>query len=347
MKRFFILLTTVFFLLSGFTFAEEAVLIDFSKLAADYPEDNPVENGRTIVDYSDKAGSSYTEMEKAQMKASIALNNWEVILSSSSRTVLNQSLSLTKEVPVNDDAKKYAGEKVLGIRVHFPSEDYNAWALIAPPFEIPAYMKKTNIESDGSLTVDTTDRYGSKFIDGYGVVKNVGVIKSVSVNMYGSNFPNGFEVLLKDQNNKEMAIFMDYMDFDGWRTLTWKNPNYVSEVRNREIFKRPLYPKATPMFKIAGMRIIRDASQEGGDIITYVKDISIVYDKALLNVERDVDEEAIWGILKEREESRRTAEFEKLGHKQVLRYLEKKKMHSDEEINVPPADENAEQAPQQ
>lgn len=337
MKRFFILLTTVLFLMSGFAFAEEAVLIDFSKLAADYPQDNPTQNVRTMVDYSDKAGTSYSEQEKAQMKASIALDNWDIILAPSSRTVKNQSLSLTKEVPVLDDAKKYAGETVLGARIHFPEADFNSWALIAPPFEIPAYMKKTILEADGTLSVDTTDRYGDKFVDGYGVVKNIGVLKSVSVNMYGSNFPNGFEVILKDQNNKEIPIFMDYMDFEGWRTLTWKNPNYISLVRNREIKTRPLYPKATPMMKIAGLRIRRDSQQDGGDIITYIKDISVVYDKALLSIERDVDEEAIWGILKEREESRRTAEFEKLGHKQVLRFLEKRKMHSDEDINEPPA----------
>ena len=343
MKRFFILLTTVFFLLSGFTFAEEAVLIDFSKLAADYPEDNPTENVRTMVDYSDKAGTSYSKEEKSQMKASIALNNWDVILCPSSRTVVNQTLSMTKQVPVLEEAKKYAGETVLGVRVHFPEADYNSWALIAPPFEIPAYMKRTTIEADGTVKEDQTDRYGEKFVDGYGVVKNVGVVKSVSVNMYGSNFPNGFEIILKDQNNNEMPIFMDYMDFEGWRTLTWKNPNYISEVRNREIVKRPLYPKATPMMKIAGMRISKDSQQDGGDIITYIKDISIIYDKAILNIERDVDEEAIWGILKEREESRRTAEFEKLGHKQVLRYLEKRKMHSDEDVNEAPADENAQQ----
>ncbi len=336
MKRFFILLTTVFFLLSGFTFAEEAVLIDFSKLKADYPEDNPTENVQTIVDYSDKAGTSYSKEEKSQMKASIALNNWEVILCSSSRTVINQTLSMTREVPVLDGAKKYAGETVLGIRIHFPQANFNSWALIAPPFEIPAYMKKTTLESDGTLKIDETDRYGEKFVDGYGVVKNVGVIKSVSVNMYGSNFPNGFEVILKDQNNTEIPIFMDYMDFEGWRTLTWKNPNYIADVRHREIVKRPLYPKAAPMIKIAGMRISKDYQQDGGDIIAYIKDISIVYDKAILSIERDIDEEAIWGILKEREESRRTAEFERLGHKQVLRYLEKRKMHSDDDVNQAP-----------
>ena len=332
MKRFFIILTTVFFFIGANSFAEEAVLIDFSKLAADYPEQNPVENAQTLVDFSDRAGTSFTEAEKAEMKTSIALNNWDVILASSARRVINQSLSMSREVPVNDEAKQYAGEKVLGVRIHFPDEPFNSWAMIAPPFEIPAYMRNTVIGNDGALSEDETDRYGSKFTDGFGVVKNVGVLKSVSMNVYGSNFPNGLEVILKDQNNEEKVIFMDYMNFDGWRTLTWRNPNYITEVRNREVFIRPLYPRAAPMYKLAGIRILKDASQEGGDIITYIKDISIIFDKAVLEVERDIDEEAIWGILKEREESRRTAEFSKLGQRQVLRYLESKKMHRDSDL---------------
>ena len=184
MKRFFILLTTVFFFISAISFAEEAVLIDFSKLAADYPEQDPKENARTLVDYSDKAGTSYSDAEKAEMKTSIALNNWDVVLASSSRRVINQALSMTKEVPVIAEAKKYAGEKVIGIRIHFPDESFNSWALIKPPFEIPAYMKKTNIEGDGKLVEDETDRYRTKFIDVYGVVKNYGVSKSHSLNVY-------------------------------------------------------------------------------------------------------------------------------------------------------------------
>ncbi len=331
MRRFFIFLTTLFFLIGGISFAEEAVLIDFSKLAADFPNDQPKENARTMIDYSDKAGTSYSDEEKEMMKISLALNNWEVRLASSARRIVNQSVTMAKEVPVLDSAKKYAGEKVLGVRVNFPNESFNSWAAVKPPFEIPGYQRMTTIDGNGNLVEDESDRYGNKFVDGYGVVKNVGVIKSVSMNMYGSNFPNAVEIVLKDQNNHEQVLFMDYMNFEGWRTLTWKNPNYISEVRQRDVFASPLYPKATPFVKIAGINIKKDAMQEGGDIITYVKDITIIYDKAINDLERDIDEEAIWGIMTEREEARRTAEFERLGHLQVLRYLESKKMHVDSE----------------
>ena len=49
----------------GTVSAEEAVLIDFAQLTADYPADSPVHNERTLVDYSIAAGSSYTDEEKA------------------------------------------------------------------------------------------------------------------------------------------------------------------------------------------------------------------------------------------------------------------------------------------
>jgi hypothetical protein len=315
MKRFVILLCIALLFVGVSISAEESVLIDFALLAAD--TDNG-QNEATILDFADKAGSSFTDEEKALMKTSLALNNWEVVLASSSRTVVNQSNSLTREVLVKDSAKKYAGERVLGVRIHFPNEPFNSWAIIRPPFEIPAYMPK-----------DDQDRLGAKFEGGYGVVKNVGVIKSVSIEVYGSNFPNGLGIILKNENNEETNIFMDYLEFDGWKTLTWNNPNYISEVRNRELTRYPLYPRVAPLVKLAGIIIYKDAAQEGGDFVTYIRRITIVYDKAVLDLERDIDDEAIWGILTAREEARRTAEFNRLGNLQVLRYLEQKKMHSD------------------
>ena len=333
MKRVVILLfcAIAMVFMAASVFAEESVLIDFSQLAADYSpdgSDTPTQNEATIIDFADKAGTGFSEEEKAEMKTSLALSNWEVELASSSKTVFNQSNSLAKEVPVREDAKRYAGENVLGVRIHFPTEPYNSWALIKPPFEIPQYMKKTIVEDDGTLTADEEDMSGSKF-DGYGVIKNVGVIKSLSMNVLGLNFPMGLELVLQDQNNREYSMFMSYLNFDGWRTLVWNNPNYVTEVRNRELKRFPLYPKATPSFKLVGIRILRDKEQEGGDFIGYIKDISMVYDKAVLTLDTDVNNEAVWGILQEREESRRNAEFEKLGEMQILRHLESKKMHQE------------------
>jgi hypothetical protein len=308
-------------------FADTSVLLDFSTLV---PDTDFGENEATIVDFSQQAGTGFTDEERNAMKTSLAIENWEVALASSSRSVNNLRKSMTKAVLVNEDAVKFGGETVLGVRIHFPEDPFNSYALVKPPFEIPAYMKRTILQSDGTMIEDDADMKGSKF-DGYGVIKNIGVVKSISVNVYGSNFPNGFGIILKDQNNREQQIFMNYLEFDGWRELIWNNPNYVTEVRDREIRNYPLYPRSEPMRKLVGLIFYKDAAQQGGDFIAYVKDITITYDKALLETSRDINEEEVWGILGEREQARRTSEFSKLGNIQVLRYLEEQKMHKEPE----------------
>ncbi len=315
MKRFGILLGIMLLVVSFSVTAEESVLIDFSNLTADLEDGN---NEATLIDFADKAGVGYTDEEKALMKTSLAIENWDVVLSSSSRTVMNQRLSYTLEAPERDDAQKFGGETVMGIRVHFPEEPFNSYAIVKPPFEVPAYMQK-----------DEQDREGSMF-EGYGVVKNVGALKKIAVNVFGSNFPNGMGLIIEDQNGREQNLFLDYLEFRGWRTLGWMNPNYIDDVRNRELRKLPLYPRTTPLRKLKGFIIYKDASQTGGDVITYLKDVTLTYDLAVLPGESDIDNEALWGILEEREESRRNAEWRRLGEVQVLRALEQRKLHQDE-----------------
>ncbi len=318
MKRFAIFLCLLMVVSGMIVTAEEATLIDFAVLTADTETG---ENEATTIDFSDKAGTSFTDEEKAQMKTSLAIENWDVQLSSSSRTVVNQRYSLTKEAPVKDTARQNAGETIMGVRVHFPEEMYNAYALIKPPFEIPAYYSP-----------DDPDKFNN-----FGVVKNVGVIKSISMNVLGKNFPHRIGVVLKDQNNMEQTIVINDLEFDGWKTLTWQNPNYIDEVRNREIKKFPLYPKTAPNYKLVGIAVFRDAMHEGGDFVTYIKGITMKYDLAVLSLESDVDDESIWGILEQREDARRNAEFERLGNVQVMRYLEAQKMHQEPEGTAPAA----------
>jgi hypothetical protein len=179
------------------------------------------------------------------------------------------------------------------------------------------------------MQADEQDREGSKF-EGFGVVKNVGALKKVAVNVYGSNFPNGIGIILEDQDGNERNLFLDYMEFRGWRELGWSNPNYIDDVRNRELQRMPLYPKLTPMRKLKGFVIYKDASQMGGDTIAYIKDVTLTYDLAVMPDEGGIDNEALWGILEERETSRRNAEWRRLGELQVLRALEQQKLHQDE-----------------
>lgn len=314
MKRFFALMGVALFLFSS-VFAEESVLIDFADLVDDYQGQNKA----TLMDFSSVAGTRYTDEEKAAMVTSLYIPNWEVKLSSSSRTVLNDSKSYVLAVTTGDQAAKFAGEQIMGVRIHFPLGSFNSNAVVKPPFEIPAYA---------TSTVDQEAKRGDQF-NGYGVVKNVGVLKSVKVDVLGRNFPMGLSVLLRDDNEQVQNIFMSYLDFDGWRELQWNNPNYITQVRNRELTTYPLYPRSTPAVTLEGILFSRDAQQEGGDFISYIKDIKVVYDLAVrADIDKDVNDESVWGILESRENSRRNAELKRLGNLQVLRYLEGKKMDS-------------------
>jgi len=102
-------------------------------------------------------------------------------------------------------------------------------------------------------------------------------------------------------------------------------------VRNREVRKYPLYPHAEPFLKLVGLVIYRDSMQQGGDIVAYFKDIRVTYDKALLETQRDISDEAIWGIITARYQARKAAELKRLGNLQVLRTLEKQKMHKEQQ----------------
>jgi len=291
------------------------------------------------MDFSALAGTGYTEEQKDAMKTSLALKNWEVLLASSSRTVTNQTLSYTTEATVSDTAKQYAGKSVLGMRIHFPVEPFNSWARIRAPFDIPAFEAKADVDDKGMITpaasAEQTDATNSrltrfegaydsntKVTTAFGVIKNVGVLKSVAVTVKGLNYPHSLSVILKDQDGNEKIIFLGFLNFDGWRELRWDNPSYVSEVRNRELRIYPLYPKSMPYYKFDSFIIQRDAANEGGDFISYVKDIKVLYDKAILEPVRDLDDETIWGIEKVREDERKKIEATKFGQKQVLRYLE-------------------------
>jgi hypothetical protein len=334
MKRLFIFVCFVGLVIGGTAlFADESVLIDFSKLAADTTigtNKAPTENGATLIDYSNIAGASFTDADKAIMKSSLAMGNWQVTLASSARSITNQSVTMTREAVTSAKAKQFNGQdmaskKILGIRIHFPVESFNSWAMISPPFDIPAYADKDSFQN-GKMVVADADKGGGAKFDGFGVVKNVGVLKSLSVTVYGNNFPNGLGIVVADQDGNEQTMFMDYLEFDGWRTLTWNNPNYVTDVRNRELRKFPLYPNGIPYVKLVGIVIYRDSQQEGGDFVTYIKDISVTYDKALITTDRDINDEAIWGIIQQRNEARRLAELRRLGGIQVLRFLEQQKM---------------------
>jgi hypothetical protein len=351
MKRMFILVAVALFL-TGSLFADEAILIDFSVLEADIMSDQdgaPTQHGRTLMDFADVAGAGFTEDQLAVMRSSLALPNWDVNLSASSRTVENVGYSYVRSSP----SRQWGS--VMGVRIHYPLGPNYAKAWIRPPFEIPAFEPQANVGEDGTIEqeegqngITGPSRFEAPVGDdgrvdpaqpAYGVVKNVGTIKSIEVNAYGLNFPHGLSVILIDSQGNERTYFMGYLNYEGWRPLRWNNPQYISEVRNRTLQIYPLYPFSTPFVKFGGFLLQRDADHVGGDFVAYFKDVKIIYDRAVANPERDIDDEAIWHIIYDRETQKKTFEMEQFGKNQVLEYLEEQK-RAKEDVFTPTATAN-------
>ncbi|MGL4986758.1 MAG: flagellar filament outer layer protein FlaA [Treponemataceae bacterium] len=332
MKKNFILVAMAFLLVGTLAVGEEAVLIDFAQLSADIimgADGNMTQNRRTVMDYSANAGDTFTDEQKGLMKSSLAFKNWEVVLNSSARTVGSVTLSQVVGAPVSANARvPFAGSEVLGVRVIFPSGAVNANARIIPPFEIPASESMATVSPEGEIQEPTDEERASalmRFEEGYGLVRNVGTLKSITVTTMGMNFPHGLYVILKDHFGLERRYFMGYLNFDGWKELKWNNPAYIQEIRAREIRIYPIYPVSLPYVKFIGFQVVRDSASIGDDFIGYFKDVKLVYDKAVLNTERDIADEDVWGIMKEREIYRQNIEMSNFGQKQVDRFMEQQR----------------------
>jgi len=335
MKRTLFLTAAVMLLAGTFAFAKESTLIDFTLLDADTVADengNPTENSRTVMDYSVAAGATFTSDQKSLMKTSLALPRWEVELNSSARNVEAVAYSQVVAAPVKDTADvPFAGSNVMGVRVIFPTWNNNANARIVPPFEIQAYEPLSDADENGNRLQPTDEQKGKYlFEEGYGLVKNVGTLKSIAVTTMGMNYPHQLYVLLKDNDGVERRSLMGNLYFDGWKTLQWNNPDYISEVRTREIRVYPIYPRGLPFVKFCGFQVTRDASHIGDNFIGYFKDVKIIYDLAVLSADRDIDDEDLWGIIGKKEQARQNNEMSRFGNKQVNRFIEQEKMATEE-----------------
>ena len=339
MKKTLFLTVAAMVLASTFASAKESMLIDFTQLKADAVADengNPTENGRTVMDYSVAAGATFTGEQKSLMKTSLALTSWEVVLNSSAKNPTSVGLSQVVAAPVKESADvPFAGKEVMGVRVKFPTWANNANAKIVPAFDIPAYEPLADLDENGERKQPTDEQKGKYlFDDGYGVVRNVGTLKSIAVTTMGMNFPHQLYVLLTDNDNVTRRYLMGELFFDGWKTLQWNNPEYISEVRTREIRVYPIYPRGIPLVKFAGFQVCRDANHIGDDFIGYFKDVKIIYDLAVLTSDRDIDDEDLWGIISKKEAERQAGEMARFGNKQVNRYLEKSKMATESEFTT-------------
>lgn len=283
---------------------------DLTKVANDEakPDDASKEAGKNLAgyelpDYHDLPGQLYTKADLEAMAINLKLHNWEVHLTESSARLKTEELSLTRAV-----TSKERGT-VLGVRVHFPGSALSGAASIVPPFSIPVdYGRKVNDSLTDSRNAE----------EGLGILHNTGSIKSLSIDVYGRNFEHGLTVVLEHSDGRVQEVFMGSLNFRGWRTLKWENPNYIRDVRDRNMAQRPLYPNEIPFVRLAGLKIHRNSTTPGGDFVGYFDTIYMVHDLDLTfkgGNEQDIVDEDFWYVVRAAEIDRKYSELRQLADK--------------------------------
>ncbi len=294
-------------------------LIDFNTFEQEYENPYPKEGakGTTKTDPSaskaaDKKGPSddwSNDLNKYFVtKEDMAFKHWKVEFNSSSNTYANRKYSLTKRATIARGSRK--GESVLGARIHFPSHRFNSHAVISPMYEIMEYNDK-----------------GDRINVGKGVIDNVYQIKQISVEVSGRNYDNRLILRLMNQHREIKDFFMGYLNFVGWRKLTWKNANYIGNVDQRRAFKPRLYPTETPYYKFYGFVVSRLEDGPAGDFVVYFKKVDFIYDRSnVFDDQLSVDDEKEWGIRRHQFVKRINHLKKKNADRKILRIIERKRM---------------------
>jgi|GEM_PF-1241366 len=284
----------------------EELLIDFNNLKD------------TMIDFSEVAGDVYTPDQKAMMKMDLSINNWLIRVNESSWTKAAREKTWVKAV---NNSLNYPGQDVLGVRVFFPERGANSYVTIKPPFLIPLYYDNK----------EDPDGFGNMFLN-KGIVRNVGVIRRVAVRFCGNNFRYSLYVSLEDNYGMKKDVFIGYLDFVGWKTKSWINPNIDNELKVRQLKydRRPYYPDEMPSVRFVGFIIQRTHPELTGNFTTMIKDVSLEYDEAFLEVgNAEYKQEEIFNIYKDELIERAKVEMREVDRRIFLQWQENQRKHKE------------------
>lgn len=297
MKKLFVVLTCVFIAASAYGLTN-STLIDFS-LTGDPANLQPADGDTN---------------ELVSLEQNLYNDNWVVWLNDSARLSENRRYSYVTNVDSKGNNGQWAAGKVLGVRIHFPVAAWNSYALVKPLFQIEMYGGPN----------------GTKYTGGKGVIHNVGEIKSISSWIYGRNFLVSYFINLQDQYSEMKSYPMGNLYFSGWRQVSWENREYLPNVRDRILVRQPLYPRMIPSVKLDSLEFYRTKDTQGGDFVTYVKDVTMEYDVVVVDLEEDIDDEGTWQIIKTENDRKKAIENSKIREASELRDLEQRRIGTNE-----------------
>lgn len=305
MKRFVI--SSLILLITFTLLSREEILIDFSNLKD------------TTVDFTKDVVNGWgVELGAGAMSSSLKPELWSAKVRKSSR--LKEAIDKTYVLDVKNSIN-YPDMTVLGIRSYFPERNAHSDVEIYPPFEIPSYYEDPS----------NPDGMGTYFIN-KGVVRNIGILRKMSVRVLGNNFNYGLYIRIKNHKDEQRDIYMGTLNFLGWRTLTWINPNYEVEKKHRDKARSviPYYPDEYPYIKFIGLIIQRNSSERTGNFTTMFKDVSLDFDEHFLKLDNyEHLQEDIYGIYKEELLTYAKKLMEKVNRQVYLQWLERQKIHEE------------------
>ncbi|ACH94894.1 flagellar filament outer layer protein [Borrelia recurrentis A1] len=282
------------------------LVLDFAELAKD-----PSSTELDLTDYIDRVYSGASSIMKPEdMVLNLGINNWSVLLTPSARMQAYVKNSIVVPAVVKSDSRRYAGETILGIRVLFPSYIQSS-AMVLPPFKIPFYAGEN----------------GNQFV-GRGLIDNVRIMKEVKVTVYSLGHDVDLEVLFEDMSGMEYVYPLGSLKFKGWADLVWSNPTYLPGISSRTADNSvPNYPLPSSKMRFKAFRVSKFHSSREQNLIFYIKDLRVIYDKLSISLDFDVDNESIFKIY----ETRGVESLRKLKSQEAL----KKVLKVRESISMP------------
>ncbi|WP_024653380.1 flagellar filament outer layer protein FlaA [Borrelia persica] len=255
------------------------LVIDFAELSKDSSSTN-----LDLTDYVDRVYSGASSIMKPEdMILDLGIDNWTVLLTPSARMQAYVKNSTVVSAVVKSDSKRYPGETILGVRVLFPSRIQSS-AMVLPPFQIPFYAGED----------------GNQFV-GKGLIDNVKIMKEVKVAVYSLGHDVDLEVLFEDMSGMEYVYPLGSLKFKGWADLLWTNPNYLpgisSKIANDNV---PNYPLPSSKMRLKAFRVSKFHTLKEQNLIFYIKDVRVIYDKLSISMDSDIDNESIFNIYEKR-----------------------------------------------
>ena len=279
------------------------IVVSISLLFFLFSQENTgvIETGytETLIDFSilgDKNQLGGDDENLSKIAEGIHNENWLVELNSSANFVANRRMSYSKNIQINKSKiPSYVGDNlkdsVLGIRANFPFSKYDASVEIYPKTEFSFYAGQN----------------GKFYTRGKGVVQNVTLIKSIHVYVKGRNFPLDLYVNLENSDGDDKSYRIGNIDFENWRELIWNNPDYIANIKQRDLRDKktnPVYPYLQNSLRLKSLKLVRrgDFTPIVTDSVFYVAWIKIVYDKASLNEggdDEEINDEENWGVYRD------------------------------------------------